>query len=279
MFAMLRGQGDNAICGKICGARLGWALTVLLLGAAAPVRAAEYPVAPDVVVFCEPTLQRAVGDVGALWRARAGIKVRVFTSPTPALLAQIAHHARDDVLIGEGDDSAAAAAQRQLIKPGSLRRVWRNRLVVAGLRGTIGADGVPPSPAAPKLAAVAGKEPIAIVDPWAATAGADSRAVLQSLGLWRAVGGKSVGTVDSADAAFLLDQHRARLALIYATDVAAEPALAIADSLPPDSYPKIVYWVAETQHALSPNAARFIAFLREPQARQQLRADGLEVLP
>ena len=78
-----------------------------LLGLASPAHA-DYPVAPDVVVFCEPTLQHVVADIGALWRARTGIKVRVFTSPTPALLQQIAHHARDDVIIGEGDAEADA---------------------------------------------------------------------------------------------------------------------------------------------------------------------------
>ena len=69
---------------------------------------------PHVVVFCEPTAAR-----GRQWGivARADrIKVRVFTSPTPALLEQIAHHARDDVIIGEGDAEADAAADQHLIK-------------------------------------------------------------------------------------------------------------------------------------------------------------------
>ncbi len=64
---------------------------------------ADYPVAPDVAVFCEPTLLHAVTDVAALWREQTGVPVHIFTSPTPALLQQVAHHARDDVIIGEGD--------------------------------------------------------------------------------------------------------------------------------------------------------------------------------
>ncbi len=240
---------------------------------------AGYPVAPDVVVFCEPTLRHAVTDVGALWRRQTGVAVRVFTSPTSALLEQVAHRARDDVLIGEGDGEATAATKRDLIKPETLQRLWRNRLVVAALAANIEQAGDQSPAAAGKLAAVAGKAPIAIVDPWAATAGADSEKALRSLALLQAVRRKSVGVVGTADASFLLAQGQVRLAIVYATDVGADPKLAVADRLPAASYPPIVYWVALTERALSPNAARFAAFLREPQARQRLRADGLEVLP
>ncbi len=256
------------------------ALPALAMLVAAPTPAlAGYPAAPDVVVFCEPTLRPAVSDVGALWRRQTGVSVRVFTSPTRALLEQIAHHVRDDVLIGESDAEAAAATRRDLIRPETLRRLWRNNLVVAALGANMEKASAASPPATGKLASVAGKAPIAIVDPWAATAGADSEKALQSLGLWQAVRNKSVGVVDTADASFLLAQGKVQLAIVYATDVAANPGFAVADRLPAASYQPIVYWVAVTERALSPNAAKFVAFLREAQAQQRLRADGLEVLP
>jgi molybdate transport system substrate-binding protein len=230
---------------------------------------ADYPVAPDVVVFCEPTLQHAVTDVAALWRKETGVPVRIFTSPTWALLQQISHHARDDVVIGEGETTAAEATERQLIKAETLQRLWRNRLVVAALAkaGSV------------NLAGLAGKAPIAIVDPPVAVAGAEGEKALQSLGLWDAVQANAVGVVDTADAAFLLEQGKVRLALVYATDAAADPSFAVADRLPDASYSPIVYWVAETQHSLSPNAGKFIAFLHQADTQERLRADGLEVLP
>ena len=230
---------------------------------------ADYPVAPDVVVFCEPTLQHAVADVAALWRKETGVAVRIFTSPTWALLQQISHHARDDVVIGEGDSTAAQATERQLIKAETLQRLWRNRLVVAALAkaGSV------------NLAGLAGKAPIAVVDPPVAVAGAEGEKALQSLGLWDAVQANAVGVVDTADAAFLLEQGRVRLALVYTTDVAADPSFAVADRLPDAAYSPLVYWIAKTEHSLSPNAGKFIAFLQGPRAQQRLRADGLEVLP
>jgi molybdate transport system substrate-binding protein len=255
-------------------AYVGWLLMLVALLAAAPAHA-DYPVAPDVVVFCEPTLQHAVSNVGALWRSESGVNIRLFTAPTtPLLLAEIAHHARDDIVIGEGDANATAAQTQQLIRPDSLHPLGRNHLVIAAVSGSAAAaDG------GDSLAAIAGKETVAIVDPWAAAAGADSKQALQSLGLWQKVSAKSIGVVGTADAAFLLSQDKARLAIIYATDVAANPAFTIVKRLPASSYPPVVYWVAEATHALSPNAVKFIAFLISVRARDRLRADGIEVSP
>lgn len=247
-------------------AYLGWSLLVMVL-TAAPAHA-DYPVAPDVVVFCEPTLQRAVNNAGALWRSQSGVKIRLFTAPTtPRLLAEITRQVRDDVVIGEGDANATAAKTQQLIRPDSLRPLGRNHLVIAAVSG------------GDRLASVAGKETVAIVDPWAAAAGADSKQALQSLGVWEKVSAKSIGVVGTADAAFLLSQGKARLAIVYATDVAANPAFTVVGRLPTSSYPPVVYWVAEARHALSPNAAKFIAFLTSTTAQARLRTDGLEVAP
>lgn len=248
------------------------------LTVAAPALAA-YAVAPDVVVFCEPTLRPAVNDASSLWRAKTGVPVRVFASPTPALLQQIAHHARDDAVIGEGDGEAKDATARNLIKPQTLQRLWRNRLVVAALKS----DAANPGRGSPStvggLAALAGRVPIAVVDPWATVAGGDSEKSLQALGLWQAVSANSIGTPDTADASYLLTSGKVRLAIVYATDVVADARLRVAERLPAASYPPIVYWAAETQHALSPNTARFIAFLRDPKVRRRVQADGLEGAP
>lgn len=244
---------------------------LLFAGAVIPQAHADYPVAPDVVVFCEPALRHALGDIAELWRAQTGIPVRLFTSATAAELEQIAHHARDDLVIGAGEEKAAEAIRRQLIEPDTIERLWRNRLVVARAASAQSPGVV--------LAALAGKAPIALVDPGIALAGDDSKKALQALGLWDAVTAKSVGVVDTADASYLLTQGEVRLALVYATDVAADPALAVADKLPAQSYEPIVYWAAETAHALSPNVGKFRKFLRQDSVQARVKADGLEVLP
>jgi molybdate transport system substrate-binding protein len=259
----------------------GLALSLLLTLAPAQVRtaSAEYVVAPDVVVFCEPTLQHAITDLSKLWRKQTGIPVRVFTSPTWALLEQISHRARSDLVIGEGEAASTAAEERHLVKPETLLRLWRNELVVASTVDEIArAKSASPSRAL-NLAALAGNAPIALVDPETVSAGAEGKKALQALGLWEVASSRSVGVVDTADASYLLAGGKVELALVYATDVAADPAFAVTDRFPASSYGEIVYWIAETHHALSPNAESFVAFLHQAPAQERMRADGLEVLP
>jgi molybdate transport system substrate-binding protein len=250
----------------------GLGLLILILLAAAnisPARA-DYIVAPDVVVFCEPAVRHAIADVALLWRRQTGVPVRVFTSPTPLLLEQLSHRIRSDLIVGESDAMAAAAVRRRLVKEIPFR-AWRNRLVVAE-------PATGPQPAR-DLATLIKTGPIALVDAPMAAAGVDSRKALQTLGLWDAAQGHSVGVAGTDDAIFLLVGGKARLAVIDATDLAANPGLHLAGSFPDDSYPPIIYWIAQTTAVLSPNAEKFESFLRQPEAQERLRADGLEVLP
>ncbi len=244
-------------------------LAALLL--VAPARA-EFVVAPDVVVYCEPTLRPVLAEIAADWRRQTGVPVHLFTSPTAAMLEQIGHRARADLIIGESDAAASMAVERKLIKPETRVTLWRNRLVVAALAAAA------PAPASDAAAGI-GAGPIAIVDPPIGAAGRDSRQALAALGVWPALEKTTVGVVATADASFLLEQGRVQRAVLYASDVAAAPALAVAATLPDAAYPPVVYWLAETHNQLSPKAAGFAAWLRQKPAGERARDAGLEVLP
>ncbi len=253
-------------------------IVVLAAIAASMSARADYPVAPDVVVFCEPTLRRVVTDLGAEWRKETGVPVRVFAAPTWANLAQIARHTRDDVIIGEGDAVAASATAQHLIKGETVLRLWQNKLVVAALTSELDKAHAASPPLRLNLASVAGNAPIAIVDPPVAEAGVDTEKALRVLGLWDVARAKSVGVVDTADAAFLLSKGSVKLAVLYATDVTPDPAFVVTDNLPAADQP-IVYWAAQTQRAMSPNTTKFLDFLRRADVRERGRDAGLEVLP
>jgi molybdate transport system substrate-binding protein len=259
------------------GAAIGRRTLALMLPAAAAgigsARADEY-VAPDVVVFCEPTLQHALGEVAALWRRRSGAPVRIFAAPTALLLEQVGHGIRSDIIIGEGDAAAATALQRRLVKPETRFGGWRNHLVVAQ-RGA--ASTAAELSRASNLVTLAGAGSIALVDPPVAASGVYSQQALDALGLWDELQGHALGVVDTGEAAFLLDDGKARLAVVYVTDVAAYSGLAIVARFPNDAYPAIVYWGAQTQQVRSPRADDFASFLRQPEARERLRKAGLEV--
>ena len=91
---------------------------------------------------------------------------------------------------------------------------------------------------------------------------------------------KSVGVVGTADAAYLLSHGDVKLAVLYATDVMDHPEFSVTDTLPVAAAEQpIVYWAAQTQRALSPNATKFLEFLGRNDIRARGRDAGLEMLP
>jgi len=254
-------------------ARQRWLGAAVVLAVASGIGSAraEYVVAPDVVVFCDLALEHAITDAARLWRRESEVPVRVFAAPTPLLVEQVSRHIRSDLLIGEGDRTAAVAVERQALKTAPRLGLWRNRLVLARRRAEPPAEGA--------LSAMLAAGPVALVDLPSAVAAVDTRQALERLGLWEGVAPNILGSPDTADAAFLLRHGKARFAVVYATDVAADSSLTKAAALPDDAYPPVTYWLAETTTILSPEAAKFEAFLTQPAAQQQLREDGLEVLP
>jgi molybdate transport system substrate-binding protein len=230
-------------------------------------RAQAEPIAPDVVVFCETTLAKPIGDVARLWRRQTGVPVHVFALPTRLLLEEISHGIRSDIVVAEGTAAESEAESRSLIDPKTHVDLWRNRLMVARQAG-------------PAIGATAAFEaPVAIVDAAIDPAGAVTRQALEASGLWDAVSAQAIGVAGTEDAAFLVEDGRARRAVVYATDLPAHPDLAGAAILDEAAYPPIRYWAAETASVRSPRAADFEAFLGDPSAKALLRADGLEILP
>jgi molybdate transport system substrate-binding protein len=226
-------------------------------------------VAPDVVVFCEPSMAHAIGDVGQLWRARSGVPVRVFTAPTPLLLEQMAHGVRSDLLIGQGAQVIAAGLARGLVHPGPVP-AWRDKLVLARAA---------PAEVTDFPTALAAAKRVAVVDEPVDASGQQSHAALRASGAEAALQGRIAGVVGTADALFLLQTGAVDAALIYASDLAASPGFAAAAVVPDGTYEPAIYQIAVSRVAKSPNTDRFGAFLRSAPAADAMRKDGLEVLP
>src|SRR5262245_15053740 len=86
----LRASGWQARC-------MGLSISAALL-CAAPLVAPATAHARDLVVYGEPTLQRALKSVGSLWQGRTGTRVNVFVAPSDLSYAQIDRGARCDVI-------------------------------------------------------------------------------------------------------------------------------------------------------------------------------------
>jgi ABC-type molybdate transport system substrate-binding protein len=238
-----------------------------------PARAEDPMAAPDVVMFCEPTLHGMLRAAGEQYRARTGVPVRLFPSPTRLILQQIARGLRCDLLaIETGDDvgmQAAAPHLREQVQPG-----WSNRLVIA--------TRAPISVAVPLPQVLDRQGKIALVDAGVDPSGRRTRQALAATGMLDAVMRRSIGTVGTADALFLLAGGDASAAILYATDLyvgdrADDASLAVAAQLPPSSYESPRYALAVTGNVVSVNAVPFMGFLQGAEANPVLRMAGLEI--
>ena len=87
--------------------------------------------ARDLVVFGEPTLEKALKSVGTLWQTRTGTRVNVFVAPTDLSYAQIERGARCDVIFALAG-AATEMPPGKIIHADTIRPALRNSLVLVG---------------------------------------------------------------------------------------------------------------------------------------------------
>jgi ABC-type molybdate transport system substrate-binding protein len=83
--------------------------------------------ARDLVVYGEPTLEKALKSVGALWQARTGTRVNIFVAPTDLSYAQIDRGARCDVIFALAGAATEEAARTKIIDATTISHALRNR--------------------------------------------------------------------------------------------------------------------------------------------------------
>jgi ABC-type molybdate transport system substrate-binding protein len=236
------------------------AMTRLILLPVLCLLAAWTSPAPDLVVYCTPTLTHALTQTAALYRASRHIPVRIFAGPPAAIEGLIGHMARADIAVADAPTLDALAAAH----------------LIATARLDLGADPYVLAAAAPTqtgtLAHLLASNTIVVSDPTSA-ASFDGRALLASLDASPA---HTIGAADTPQITYAVEHAPGRLGLLPLTSVRASPSLAVASAL---KLPPARIAAAATIHGQSPSTADFLAFLQTPSARAALTAAGLEPPP
>jgi molybdate transport system substrate-binding protein len=115
-------------------------------------------------------------------------------------------------------------------------------------------------------------------DPDAVPAGRYARAALEVLGLWQAVAPRVVPTDNVRAALALAERGEVAAALVYASDAAASPEVAVAARIPATAHPPIRYPAARVASSTHPDAHGFLAFLATAEARRIFAAHGFASL-
>ncbi len=230
------------------------ALSPMAIGPGGPAHA-DGSTAPNVIVYCDPPLRGAIGSVGRGF----DVRTNVFCAAPWMMLAQIERTTQNDILVS----SPAAldeGERRQLVKPGDRVTIGNDRLALV-----VGADQA----GANDPRALIGAGPLAMPDATALTT-IDGVAALARFGLTAPYPFQLMGAADGEDVGFLVRSGAARVGLMHATE-ARTWGLSIA-ALLPDPIP---YAAAISAVTRSPNAGRYLEFLRTAQARARLREAGL----
>jgi molybdate transport system substrate-binding protein len=223
-----------------------------------------------VLVFAAASLKTALDAIAAKWRAEAGKDVTISYAASSTLAKQIENGAPADLFISADEGWMDYLQQRQLIDPKARVDLLGNALVLIapadGAAAVTIASGFP-------LAAMLGDRRLAMADPDGVPAGRYGKAALTALGVWCDVAGRIAAAENVRAALLLVARGEAPLGIVYRTDAAAEPAVRIVGTFPPDSHPPIVYPMALTIGG-SAEASAFAAYLRGPSARTLFDAQG-----
>ncbi len=207
----------------------------------------------DLVIMCDPTLQRPLAGIGEAFRAKAGVRIHVFATAPGLILPQLTHDVQNDILVTQV--GVLQQAERAGLLSGARSGNWSNPLVIAEMAGAAG-------PAA------AGKFAVSELP---AASGVDGAGVVAKLGL---PSSEIISAIDTPGVAFLLTSGAARTGLLYLTDVRADPRLRVLRPL--EDMPAAIFAAAVSKGARRPNPAGFVEFLGTVQARERLAASGLE---
>ena len=245
------------------------ALVIAAVLVAAPAMPAAH--ARNLTVFAAASLKEALDAVAAQYRQRYGGRASIAYAASSTLAKQIENGAPADIFISADLDWMDYLAKRNLLKAGSRVNLLRNELVlVAPASSTVKVDikrGFP-------LAALLGKDRLAMADPDAVPAGKYGKASLQALDVWPSVVDRIARAENVRAALVFVSRGETPLGIVYRTDALAERSVRIVGTFRANTHPPIVYPAALLVGGKSPEAARFFAYMTSSAAAQVFRRYG-----
>jgi len=237
--------------------------------------AAGLAAAEGVTVFAAASLATALGEIGQRFEAATGQGVTVSLAGSSALARQIRQGAPADIFISASPEWMDTLEADGLIAEGSRFDLLGNTLVLAASGPQPGPVGIGPGL---DLAGLLGEGRLAMALVDAVPAGVYGKAALESLGLWEDVEAR-VAQADNVRAALaFVASGAAPLGIVYGTDAAAEPDVAVIGTFPPATHPPIVYPAAAIAGGDTALSEPFLAYLRGPEARAAFERQGFTVL-
>lgn len=242
---------------------------------ATPVAAQDATQDKGIIVFAAASLKDALDDVSARWHRDTGKSATISYASSLTLAKQIEEGAPADVFISADLDTMDYLQRNKGIRNDTRFNLLGNRLVLVAEKSSTAKVDIKPGF---DLAKLLGSGRLAVGDVNAVPAGKYARAALQNLRIWPSVEGKLAQAENVRAALLLVSRGEAPFGVVYQTDAAADPNVKVVGAFPEDSHPPIIYPVALTADAKSPDAAAFVAYLKSAKAAPLFIKQGFTIL-
>jgi len=251
---------------------MGLALVVSL----APTFEAAQAQTKDLVIFAAASMKNALDEAAANWVKESGKPApKISYAASNTLAKQLENGAPADLFVSADLDWMDYAASKNLIKPDTRVSLLANRIVLVAAK-----DKAKPVEIKEgfDLAALVGDGKLAMGEVKSVPAGKYGKAALEKLGAWSAVESKVAGAESVRAALALVSRGEAPYGIVYQTDAAADPGVAIVGTFPEDSHPPIIYPVAVLTESKSAAAAAYLDFLKSDKAAPFFTEQGFTIL-
>lgn len=222
-----------------------------------------------VTVFAAASTTDVLARIAAHYEQRTGVSVRTSFASSSTLAKQIEAGAAADLYVSANPGWMDYLTERGLVRADTRVDIASNTLVLVVPRGRAPAvrfeAGFPIGRAlGPRLA---------LGDPDHVPAGVYARSALEALGWWDALADRVVPALDVRVALRFVELGEADAGIVYGSDAAASDRVEVVGAFPDAVVPPVRYPAALTARA-GPAAAGFLAFLRGPEAAEELRRAG-----
>src|SRR6218665_2297920 len=228
-----------------------------------------------ITVFAAASLKNALDAANAEWTKESAKQTTVSYAASSALAKQIESGAPADLFISADLAWMDYVAEKKLIKDDTRSNLLGNRIVLVAPKDAAKPveikDGF-------DLAGLVGDGKLAMGAVDSVPAGKYGKAALEKLGVWASVEGKVAGAESVRAALALVSRREAPYGIVYQTDAAADPGVAIVGTFPEDSHPPIIYPVAILSESKNADAAAYLEFLKSDKAAPFFTEQGFTIL-
>ncbi len=230
--------------------------------------------AGNILVFAASSTSHVVNELVEVYRQQGGGKVRASFASSSVLAKQIYAGAPAHIYISANQQWMSFLEQGGALEKGSRFNLVGNSLVlIAPSSSTLNFD----NQTLVHLPRLIGKERIALGDPDHVPAGIYAKQALEKLGIWEVMESKIVRMPHARAALVMVERGEVAAGIVYGTDAAIGNNIKVLATFPPHSHQAISYPVALVKGNNTPEALKFITFLKSPKAHNLFTKHGFLV--